>query len=113
MATEVAKAAPTPIAATVVTGMNDVLNSQGYSEAALINHIPIGTWTLMIVIALFAWVVQGYGSRGKPRKGLFIIILPITVALLLALIADIDSLRGGIIPVQPQNLHRLLQSLGR
>src|SRR5262249_50630710 len=52
MVTEVAKAAPTPIAATVVTGMNDVLNSQDYSEAALINRIPIGAWSLMIVIAL-------------------------------------------------------------
>jgi hypothetical protein len=37
--------------------------------------------------------------------------LPVTISLSLALIADIDSPRGGIIHVQPQNLTRLLQSL--
>ncbi len=41
-AAEVAKAQPTPIGALVVSGMNDVLNSQDYSEAARINHIPLG-----------------------------------------------------------------------
>ncbi|MBN3752300.1 hypothetical protein G3N95_05075 [Paraburkholderia sp. Tr-20389] len=113
MAAQMARATPTPIAATVVTGMNDVLNSQDYSEAALINRIPIGTWCLMIVIALFGCVVQGYGAKGKLRRGLLITILPVTVALSLALIADIDSPRGGIIHVQPQNLNRLLNSLAK
>jgi len=112
MAVQVGKATPTPIAATLVTGMNDVLNSQDYSEAALINRIPVGTWSLMIAIALFGCVVQGYGAKGKLRRGLLITILPMIVALSLALIADIDSPRGGVIHVEPQNLGRLLQSLG-
>jgi hypothetical protein len=42
---------------------------------------------------------------------LLITILPVTVALSLALISDIDSPRGGIIRIQPQNLTRLHQSL--
>jgi hypothetical protein len=111
LATLVAKDKPTPIGATVVTGMNDVLNSQDYSEAALINRIPKGAWALMILIGVFGCVVQGYGAKGKLRRGLLITILPVTVALSLALISDIDSPRGGIIHVQPQNLSRLLQSL--
>jgi hypothetical protein len=113
LASDVAKQKPTPISAVIVTGMNDVLNSQDYSEAARINRIPPGAWALMIVIALFGCVVQGYGAKGNPRKGLLIIVLPVTVALSLALIADIDSPRGGIIHVQPQNLARLLQSFER
>ncbi|SEJ40494.1 bestrophin-like domain [Paraburkholderia diazotrophica] len=111
LAAQVANENPTPVAAVIVTGMNDVLNSQDYSEAALINRIPIGAWLLMFVVALFGCVVQGYGAKGELRRGLLIAILPITVALSLALIADIDSPRGGIIHVQPQNLARLLQSL--
>lgn len=112
LAIGVARDKPTPISAIVTTGMNDVLNSQDYSEAARINRIPIGTWILMIVIALLACTVQGYGAKGKLRRGLLIIVLPLTVSLSLALIADIDSPRGGMIHVQPQNLARLLQSLG-
>ncbi|KXV03357.1 hypothetical protein CR51_17860 [Caballeronia megalochromosomata] len=111
LATQVAKDQPTPIGALVVAGMNDVLNSQDYSEAARINHIPLGAWYLMIVIALLGCVMQGYGAKGKLRKGLLIMILPATVALSLALIADIDSPKGGLIRVEPRDLARLMQSL--
>lgn len=69
MASQVAKAVPTPISATVATGMNDALNSQEYSEAALINRIPLGTWPLMIAIALFACVVQRIWDQGKAGGG--------------------------------------------
>ncbi|WP_233847748.1 bestrophin-like domain [Paraburkholderia sp. HD33-4] len=113
LATQVAKEQPTPIGAAVMTGMNDVLNSQDYSEAALLNRIPLGAWALMILIGLFACVVQGYGAKGSVRKGILIIVLPVTVALSLTLIADIDSPRGGIIHVEPQNLARLLRSLAQ
>jgi hypothetical protein len=113
LATQVAQDKPTPIGALVVGGMNDVLNSQDYSEAARINNIPLGAWFLMIFIAVFGCVVQGYGAKGNLRKGPLITILPVTVALSLALIADIDSPRGGIIHVQPQNLTRLVQSLDK
>ncbi len=111
LATQVAQDMPTPIGALVVAGMNDVLNSQDYSEAARINHIPLGSWLLMILIAVLGCVVQGYGTKGSLKRGLLVTVLPVTVALSLALIADIDSPRGGIIHVQPQNLTRLLQSL--
>jgi hypothetical protein len=112
LATLVAKDQPNPIGAAVMTGMNDVLNSQDYSEAALLNRIPLGAWALMIVIGLFACVVHGYGAKSNVRRGMFLIVLPVTIALSLALIADIDSPRGGVIHVQPQNLARLLRSLG-
>ncbi|CAB3809614.1 hypothetical protein [Paraburkholderia fynbosensis] len=111
LATAVAEGKPTPVGALVVAGMNDVLNSQDYSEAARINRVPLGSWILMIAIAIFGCVIQGYGAKGKLSVGLLIIILPVTVSLSLALIADIDSPRGGIIHVQPQNLLRLAQSL--
>ncbi|BAN27795.1 bestrophin-like domain [Caballeronia insecticola] len=111
LATEVARDKPTPISALVVAGMNDTLNSQDYAEAARINHIPLGAWFLMIVIAVMACAVQGYGAKGSLRKGLLLTILPATVALSLALISDIDSPRGGIIHVEPQNLARLLKSI--
>ena len=42
---------PTPALALVVSGMNDVLNSQGYTQAAWWNRIPTGAWLLMIAVA--------------------------------------------------------------
>src|SRR6266705_3060509 len=43
---------PTPTGALAVSGMNDVLNSQGYAQAALWNRIPTAAWALMAVIAV-------------------------------------------------------------
>src|SRR5262247_2221551 len=41
-----AAARPTPIVALDVSGMNDVLNSQGYTQAAWWNRIPLAAWVL-------------------------------------------------------------------
>jgi hypothetical protein len=107
-----AAAHPTPIMAVVVTGMNDVLNTQGYTQAAWLNRIPVSAWGLMIVIAFFSNLMQGYGVRGVGGRRVVLFVLPITVALSLSLIADIDSPRAGLIRVVPVNLISLQQSLG-
>ena len=43
---------PAPIAALVLSGMNDVINSQGHTQAAFWNRIPTAAWMLMAAIAL-------------------------------------------------------------
>ena len=102
---------PTPVVALVVSGMNDVLNSQGYTQAAWWNRIPIAAWSLMILIALFANVGIGYDSRGAKPGPMQFLVLPLILAIAFFLIADIDSPRSGIIRVLPQNLLSLSQSL--
>jgi hypothetical protein len=42
-----AGAQPTPLLALVVSGMNDVLNSQGFTQAAWWYRIPTAAWCLM------------------------------------------------------------------
>ena len=102
-------AQPTPVRALSVAGMNDVLNSEGYSQAAWWNRLPISAWTLLITISIFCNLLIGYIAHGK--SAFLYIILPITLSLSLFLIADIDSPRGGVIRVYPQNLERLVESL--
>jgi len=104
-----ADATPTPVVALAVSGMNDVLNSQGYTQFAWWNRIPIAAWILLLSIAICCNVMVGYGMH---RKGRFVAaILPFAVSISLFLIADIDSPRRGLIRVQPQNLLSLAQSL--
>jgi hypothetical protein len=104
-----ALANPTPVMALAVSGMNDVLNSQGYTQAAWWNRIPSSAWALMIAIAVCCNVLVGYGARSA--KGVMLFILPLVVSISFLLIADIDSPRRGFIHVVPQNLVSLLQSL--
>jgi hypothetical protein len=104
-ASQSAMAQPTPVRALAVAGMNDVLNSQGYTQAAWWNRIPAGAWCLMFAIAVACNVLVGYGAR-KMGPRLFMV-LPLLVAISFFLIADIDSPRGGVIRVHPQNLESL------
>lgn len=39
---------PTPVTALAVSGMNDVINTQGYTQAAWWNRIPVAAWSLLI-----------------------------------------------------------------
>jgi hypothetical protein len=99
----------TPVMSQVMTGMNDVLNSQGYAQAARWNRIPIGAWYLMFGTAVLCNLLLGFGLKTFNPKVL--LILPLVVALAFFLIADIDSPRGGVIRVVPQNLMALRNGL--
>jgi hypothetical protein len=103
--------APSPVSALAVWGMNDVLNSQGYTQAAWWNRIPVGAWTLLILIALLSNVLLGYATRHLKTRLVLLMVLPFAVSSAFLLIADIDSPRGGIIRVAPQNLLSLAESL--
>jgi len=103
-----ANAQPNPVMALVVSGMNDVLNSQGYTQAAWLNRIPVAAWLMMGVIAIAANLMVGYGAR---RSRALLFSLPVIGSVAFLLIADIDSPRGGLIRVRPQNLIALSHSM--
>lgn len=100
---------PTPVTALAVAGMNDVLNSQGYTQAAWWNRIPTAAWALMVAIAVCCNFLIGYGAHRT--EWMLFVVLPLAVAISFFLIAYIDSPRGGVIHVVPQNLASLAQSL--
>ncbi|HED4493417.1 TPA: hypothetical protein R4368_002877, partial [Yersinia enterocolitica] len=102
---------PDPVMALVVSGMNDVLNSAGYTQAAWWNRMPHAAWLLMLIIAICSCTLVGYGSKQGKKGKVMTLILPLVISFSFMLIADIDSPRGGIIRVKPQNLHSLEDSL--
>jgi hypothetical protein len=106
-----ALAQPGPLGALAAAGMNEVLNSQGYTQAAWWNRTPAGAWLLMLLIALVCNVMVGYAARGAGGRTLLLLILPLLLATAFLLIADIDSPRSGLIRVSPQNLLSLSQQL--
>jgi hypothetical protein len=106
-----AAALPTPMVALAVSGMNDVLNSQGYTQAAWWNRIPVAAWGLMFGIAICCNVLIGYAMRRADNEPELLLIFPLIVSISFFLIAEIDSPRGGTIRVSPQNLVSLSQSL--
>ena len=100
---------PTPTMALVMSGMNDVINAQGFTQAAWWNRIPLGAWAMLALMALSCNLLVGFGERRK--RELFLFVLPVIVSLSFFVIADLDSPRGGIIRVYPQNLVATSQSM--
>jgi len=100
---------PIPTVSLAVSGMNDVLNSEGYTQAAWSNRLPIAAWGLLAAISIFCALLIGYGSHR--RSAALFLVVPLAVSISFFLIADIDSPRRGLIRVVPQNLASLSQSL--
>jgi hypothetical protein len=101
----------TAVLALAVSGMNDVLNSQGYTQAIWWNRIPPGAWLLMAAVAICSNLLVGYCTR-RPGAGIIrLMVLPFVLSISFFAIADIDSPRRGLIRVRPQNLISLVHSL--
>ena len=102
---------PTPVVALVIAGMNDVLNSQGYTQAAWRNRLPFAAWGLMATVAISSNVLVGFGARNPKAESWLLLVLPLVISLAFFLIAEIDTPRARLIRVKPQNLLSLSQSL--
>jgi hypothetical protein len=106
-----ALANPNALTGMAVSGMNDVINSQGYTQAAWSNRIPAAAWTLLGILAVGTTMLVGVGMHrngGFPR---LLIFLPAVISIAFFFISDIDSPRRGVIRVVPQNLISLAESL--
>ncbi|HEY4010357.1 MAG TPA: hypothetical protein VGM11_09425 [Acidobacteriaceae bacterium] len=104
-----ARQQPTPLAVFASAGMNDVINAQGYTQAAWWNRIPRSAWLLLFLIAILGNLLLGYGAKGKWT--VLSIVLPLAIGISFFLIADIDSPRAGIIHVHAVNIGALNGSL--
>jgi hypothetical protein len=102
------EASPTAITMLVACGLNDVFNSTDATAAAWLDRIPIPAWWLLAFIALGANVTLGFGLK---RFSALLLVVPLAAAVSFFLIADIDSPRGGVVQVAPENLNRLAASL--
>jgi hypothetical protein len=106
-----ATAVPNTITALAVSGMNEVLNAAGFAQAAWWNRIPDAAWMLLALIAILCNTIIGYSALQCAFLSIPPLVLPLVVSISFFLIADIDSPRGGVIHVIPQNLVSLAHSL--
>jgi hypothetical protein len=102
------EASPTAITMLVAWGLNDVFNSTDATAAAWLDRIPIPAWWLVTLIALGANVTLGFGLK---RFNALLLVVPLAASVSFFLIADIDSPRGGVVKIAPENLNRLETSL--
>ncbi len=96
---------PNSVTAIFVQALNQLGDLTEKRLAAEENRIPAAIWLLVILIAVLASLVTGYSMRR--RVLLEMLVLPLTVAIVMALVAELDSPRTGLIRVGQQSLERL------
>ena len=106
-----ATAVPNSVTALAVSGLNEVLNIAGSAQSAWRTRIPTAAWILMALIAIFCNTMIAYGALQRHSLSIPPLVLPLVVSIAFLFIADIDSARGGVIRVVPQNLLSLAASL--
>jgi hypothetical protein len=112
-ATAVAAAYPaTALTGLVISGMIEVIDGEGYTQAAWVNRIPKPAWYLLFAIAVCACVMFALARDRVGSVRTLIWIFPVIVSVALFLVADIDSPRGGLIHVIPDNLLTVAAHIG-
>ena len=104
-----AQLSPTPITALLAQSLNQMIDLSEERLAALENRIPSAIWLRLTLISLLTCLTVGYSLRR--RFGLSMLVTPLMISIVMALVADLDSPRSGLIRIAQQSLERLQSEL--
>ncbi|HMK31269.1 MAG TPA: hypothetical protein VK473_16415 [Terriglobales bacterium] len=95
----------TAITATYVNSLNQTIDIHEERLAALENRVPQPVWLLILAVSVIAVFTRG--STLASRFWLTLILIPITIAIVVALIADLDAPSAGLIRLDHRAMQRL------
>jgi hypothetical protein len=104
-ASTVAQSDRTAVTAAYLNSLIETIDLHEKRVAAFENRIPQPVWLLIISVSLIAVFTRG--STLTARFWLTLILLPITIAIVVALIADLDTSSRGLIRLDQRALQRL------
>jgi len=100
-----AQLSPTPITALFAQSLNQMIDLSEERVAALENRIPSTIWLMLVLISLLTCLTVGYSLRR--RFMLSMLVTPLMISIVMALDADLDSPRSGLIRAAQQSMERL------
>lgn len=104
-----AQSSPTPIASLFVQSLNEMFDLSEKRMAALENRIPQTIWLMLALIGALTCLLFGYAARC--RFWLVSVVIPLMIAIVVGLIADLDSPRNGSINTDLRSLERVERDL--
>lgn len=106
-----ALANPTPVSASILSSINDLVSTQQKTIADWQHQIPFAAWFLLMVIAICCNLLVGYNARKSHGRLRLMMLLPAMISLAFLMIAEIDAPGRGVIRVAPANLLSLQETL--
>jgi hypothetical protein len=103
---------PSPVTATFVGALNEVIDLDAARLHALRSHVPGVAWLLVLVVSAVGCYISGYAvGVNKVRSTFSTVLVPLLLAVVITLIADLDRPQKGVIGISNQPLLDLKQSL--
>jgi len=103
---------PSPITASFIASLNETIDLEATRIAAKRNHVPGAVWLLLLCVAACGLWLTGWEAgiaRSHPVLARFL--FPLLIAIVLALITDIDTPRGGLIMLDDRPLLEVKDTL--
>ncbi len=101
-----AAAAPTPITATFITTLNEMIDTDSERVTAARNPIPGEVWVLLILVAAAGCLLSAYGAGANGARSAFAcLFLPLLITIVIMLVFDLMHTHQGMISV---NQHPML-----
>jgi len=104
-ASSVAQVDRSAVTAVYINSLNETIDLHEKRVAARENRVPQSVWLLIISISVIAVFTRGLTLTA--RFWLTLILVPITIAIVVALIADLDTTSTGLIRLDQRALERL------
>ena len=105
---------PSPIVASFISSLSEMIDLEAKRVAAKRNHVPGAVWLLLLCVAgCGLWLVSYQGGTSGRHSILERFVFPVLVAIVIAIITDIDTPRGGLISLDERPLLELNETLNR
>ena len=104
-AVQVTQQNQTAVVAAYVQALNELIGVSEKRLAAFENRVPEAVWIIILLVATFQSFITGYSLKRK--VWLSLIVTPLVVAIVMALIVDLDDPHTGLIRVEQNSMNRL------
>jgi hypothetical protein len=102
---EVTKTDRSPVSVAYMNSLNEVIDLHEKRVSALENRIPFSIWLLIFCVSTIA--IFSRGLTLKRRFWMTVVLAPLTIAIVITLIADVDSPSSGLIRLDQRAMLRL------
>lgn len=107
-----AQAAPTPITATFIVALNQMIDTDAARLDAGRNNIPTAVWLLLIIVTASGCLTSSYHSGAEGVRSYFTaIFLPLLMSTVIFMIFDLRRQHQGMVSVSQQPLLDLRQTM--
>ena len=99
----------TVVVATYLQALNDMIDVSEKRLAAFENRVPKTVWLIIFVVAVFQSFATGFSL--KRRFWFSLVMTPLVIGVVMALLADLDSPRTGLIRIEQNSMERLVHDV--